>query len=99
MLLGKHVRLLSGTFLYLWNDPQACFATGEDGRNVLFSDEADDPPERTEREAELPMGKQPSDGVSTPENVEADFPEPELRDEEEWEKERKTQRWHEFKTP
>jgi hypothetical protein len=50
VLLGKHVRLLSGTFLCLWNDPQACFATGEDGRNVLFSDEADDPPERTERE-------------------------------------------------
>ena len=60
---------------------------------------ADDPPERAEREEELPMGKQPSDGVSTPEKVEADFPEPELRDEEAWEKERKTQRWHEFKTP
>jgi hypothetical protein len=25
--------------------------------------------------------------------------EPELRDEEAWEKERKTQRWHKFKTP
>jgi hypothetical protein len=99
VLLGKHVRLLSGTFLYLWNDPQACFATGEDGRNVLLVMKADDPPERAEREEELPMGKQPSDGVSTPEKVEADFPEPELRDEEAWEKERKILRWHEFKTP
>jgi hypothetical protein len=60
---------------------------------------ADDPPGTAEREAELPMGKQPSDGVSTPEKVETEFPEPELPDEEAWEKERKTQRWHEFKTP
>jgi hypothetical protein len=64
---------------------------------VMKADE--DPPERAEREEELPMGKQSSDGVSTSEKVEADFPEPELRDEEAWEKERKTQRWHEFKTP
>jgi hypothetical protein len=60
---------------------------------------ADDPPVRAEREADLPITEQPSNGVSTPEKVEADFPEPELRDEEAWEKERKTQRWHEFKTP
>jgi hypothetical protein len=60
---------------------------------------ADDPPARAERESDLPMAEQPSNRVSTPEKVEADFPEPELRDEEAWEKERKTQRWHEFKTP
>ena len=60
---------------------------------------ADDPPVRAEREADLPITEQPSNRVSTPEKVEADFPEPELRDEEAWEKERKTQRWHEFKTP
>jgi hypothetical protein len=60
---------------------------------------ADDPPGRAEREADLPMAEQPSNGVSTPEKVEADFPEAESRDEEAWEKERKTLRWHEFKTP
>jgi hypothetical protein len=60
---------------------------------------ADDSPERAEREAELPMGKQPSNGMSTLQKVEADFPEPELPDKEAWEKERKTQRWHKFQTP
>jgi hypothetical protein len=60
---------------------------------------ADDPPERAEREAELPVVKQPPDETSAPEKLEADFPEPELQDEEAWEKERKTERWHEFKTP
>jgi hypothetical protein len=60
---------------------------------------ADDPPERAEREGELPLGKQPPNGMSTPEKVEADFPEPEIPDEKAWEKERKTQRWHKFKTP
>jgi hypothetical protein len=53
---------------------------------------ADDPPGSAEREAELPMVKQPSNGMSTPQKVEADFPEPELPDEEAREKERKTQR-------
>ena len=60
---------------------------------------ADDPPGRAEREAELPMCKQPSDGVSTPEKVETEFQEAELPDEEAWETERKIQRWHGFKTP
>jgi hypothetical protein len=64
-----------------------------------FMMKADDPPARVEREADLPMAEQPSDGVNTPEKVEADFPEPELPDEEAREKERRTQRWHEFKTP
>jgi hypothetical protein len=45
------------------------------------------------------MGKQPSNGVSTPEKVKAEIPEPELRDEEAREKERKTRRCHKFKTP
>jgi hypothetical protein len=61
---------------------------------------ADDPPGRAEREAELPIiGKHPCKGEGIPEKVEADFLEPELRHEEAWEKERKTQRWHKFKTP
>jgi hypothetical protein len=60
---------------------------------------ADDPPGRAEREAELPMGKPPSNGMSAPQKVEADFSESEIQDEEAWEKERKTQRWHNFKTP
>jgi hypothetical protein len=37
--------------------------------------------------------------MSTPEKIEAEIPEPELRQEGAWEKERKTQRWHKFKTP
>ena len=59
---------------------------------------ADDPLEER-REAELPMDKQPSDGMTTPRKVEFDFLEPEIQDEEAWEKERKTQRWHNFETP
>jgi hypothetical protein len=90
---------LIGTFLYLGNDPQACFATGEDGKSVLVMMKADEPLGRSEREAELPIGNESSSGMSTPQKVEADFPEPELPDEEAWEKERKTPRWHEFKTP
>jgi hypothetical protein len=72
-------------------------ATGEDGRNVLAMMKTDDPLEEW-REAELPTGKQPSDGTSTPQK-EVDFPELELSDEVAWEKERKTQRWHNFETP
>ena len=57
-------------------------AAGGDVRGVLLMMKADDPPGRAERKAELPMGKQPSNGMSTPKKVEADFPEPELPDEE-----------------
>ena len=74
-------------------------ATGEDGKSVLVMMKADEPLGRSEREAELPIGNESSSGMSTPQKVEADFPEPELPDEEAWEKERKTPRWHEFKTP
>jgi hypothetical protein len=37
--------------------------------------------------------------MSTPQKAEENFTEPELPDEEVWEKERKTQRWHKFKSP
>jgi hypothetical protein len=74
-------------------------AAGGDGRSVLLMMKADDPPGRTEREAELSIGNESFNGMSTPQKVEADFPEPGLLDEEAWEKERKTQRWHKFKTP
>jgi len=60
---------------------------------------ADEPHRRPERKARLTIKNKSSNGMSTPQKVEADFPEPELPDEEAWEKERKTQRWHEFKTP
>jgi hypothetical protein len=60
---------------------------------------ADDPfGGRSEEEAEVPTGKQPSNGMSTPQRVEADLLEL-LPDEKEWERERKNQRWHKFKTP
>jgi hypothetical protein len=65
-------------------------ATGEDGKSVLVMMKADEPLGRSEREAELPIGNESSSGMSTPQKVEADFPEPELPDEEAWEKERKT---------
>jgi hypothetical protein len=42
----------------------------------------DNGPLEERRETELPMGKQPSNGISTPEKVEAYFPEPEIQDEE-----------------
>jgi hypothetical protein len=50
---------------------------------------ADKPLGSAEREAR-PPGNKSSNGMSTPQKVEAHLPEPELPDEETWEKERKT---------
>jgi hypothetical protein len=59
---------------------------------------ADDPLEER-RQTELPTGEEPPNEMSTPQKVEADFPEPDIQDEEAWQKERKIQRWHNFETP
>jgi hypothetical protein len=45
---------------------------------------------RSQREAGLPIGNESSNGKRTSQRLEAYFPEPELQDEEAWEKERKT---------
>ena len=50
---------------------------------------ADEPHRRPEREAKLPMKNKSPNGMSTPQMVEADFPEFEFPDDEAWEKERK----------
>jgi hypothetical protein len=73
-------------------------AAGGDVRSVLLMMKANEPLGRAERETRLPLGNE-SNGMRIPQKVETDFPEPELRDEEAWEDERRTQRWHKFKTP
>jgi hypothetical protein len=96
---GKHVRLLSGNFFTYGMILKPVLQPARMAEAYCLMMKAEAPPGRAESEADLPMVKEPSEGVSTPEKVEADFPEPELQDEEPWEKERRTQRWHEFKTP
>jgi hypothetical protein len=76
-------------------------ATGADGRSVPFNDESRSPlEERRERSrAELPIDLFRSANSIGWLFAQAKIPEPELRDEEAWEKERETRRWHKFKTP
>jgi hypothetical protein len=47
------------------------------------------PRRRPEREARLPIKNKSSNGMSTPQKVETDFPEFEFSDDAAWEKERK----------
>ena len=51
---------------------------------------ADKPLGRAERVVRLPIGNESSNGKRTSQRLEADFPDPELPNEEAWEKERKT---------
>jgi hypothetical protein len=50
----------------------------------------DERPRRAEREAKLSVVNESTNGMSTPQKVEAESAEPGLPDEEAWEKERKT---------
>jgi hypothetical protein len=50
---------------------------------------ADEPHRRPERKARLTIKNKSSNGMSTPQKVEPDFPEFEFPDDEAWEKERK----------
>jgi hypothetical protein len=49
-----------------------------------------EPPGKAEREARLRLENESSKGINPPPKVEADSPEPELPNEEAWEKERQT---------
>ena len=65
------------------------FAAGGHSRNVLFMMKADEPHRRPERKARLTIKNKSSNGMSTPQKVEPDFPEFEFPYDEAWEKERK----------
>jgi hypothetical protein len=73
-------------------------ATAADGRSVLFNGESRFPLEERRERSRTSYGQTAIQWCEHSGKVKSGIPEPELRDEEAWEKERKT-RWHKFNTP
>ena len=83
-------RMIRNPVLTVFECSELELAAGWDGRSVLLMMKANEPLGRAKREARLPSGNESLYGMSAAQKLKADFPEPEVPDEEEWEKERKT---------